>query len=351
MKFEGSAFLWLTLALLPIALPVLVALILRQVLRIQGGLLALLVLCILGLGTAFGIMAFLDSQGAEAKGEVLLKREYLVYHLDGSWNRKMVAEVSYNPSETASPFNKTLDLTPARYDEINQGDFVQVRYPDQPAVFRIVRLEDQQVFSQVWFWLSNEPFLVCFVLGLLGVLAFAFMRGATLPTLFFLSGFVTVGSWWLATAGIPGWSHTTTLFGSLNSANAIIREVHPPYLGSGFQGWLATTLYEAPDLILMDITPIGHSEPILSVDEVDLGSSTLRPGQSVSVEYSAANPRTSLIPDASRNFVWKNGLVNTLLALIALLIIGALSLFIRIRQKQAATVPKPPGRQGNYIPL
>ena len=116
------------------------------------------------------------------------------------------------------------------------------------------------------------------------VLGVRFMTDASLPTLFLLSGVVTVGAWWMANVGIPWWNQAATLFGSLNSIGATVREVHPPYLGSGLQGWLSTSVYRPTDLILLDIVPVGHADPILSVDEVDLGTAGLRPGQGVTAE-------------------------------------------------------------------
>lgn len=329
MNFDGPVLAWLALALVPIVLPILLAVLLRHFLPIQTGCLPLGALCALGLISAFGIVAYLNAGGNVVKGEVLLKREFLVYHVDGSWNRKMVADISYSPSEGAPSTVKTLDLLPTRFDEISQGDFVELRIPAKPGTLRVVRLEDQKTGAQIWYWLTNQPFLFCFVLGLLLVLAVRFTWQTSLPTLFFLSGFVTIGAWWVASVGIPVWDQAGTLFGSLNSVGATVREVHPPYLGTGLQGWISTTLYRPTDLVLLDIIPVGHAEPILSIDEVDLGSVDLRPGQTVSAEYSAANPRISYVPDASRSFVWKNGLLDSILAGLALFGIAKFALVIR----------------------
>ena len=151
----------------------------------------------------------------------------------------------------------------------------------------------------------------------------------SLPRLFFLARFVTVGAWWIANVGVPVWEQSNLLFGSLNSYNALVREIHPPYLGKGMRGWFSTHIFTPTDLIVLNIIPVGQDEPIMTVDQVDLGLLKLRPGQSVSVEYSAANPRVSLVPDASRTYVWKNGLLNTFLALLALFAISRLGFLFR----------------------
>ncbi len=334
MSFDGPVLAWLALALLPIALPILLALLLRRFLPAQTGCLPLAGLAAVGLFSAFGILFYLNSGGTVVKGEVLDKREFLLYHVDGSWNRKMVADISYSATDGAPATVKTLDLLPTRFDEINQGDFVELRIPAKPSTLRVIRLEDQKTGDQIWYWLTNQPFLFCFVLGLLIVLGVRFMSQASLPTLFFLSSFVTIGSWWIAAVGIPVWDQASTLFGSLNSVGATVREVHPPYLGTGLQGWISTTLYRPTDLVLLDIVPVGHASPILSIDEVDLGSVDIRPGQSVTAEYSAANPRVSYVPDASRSFVWKNGLVDSILAGLALFGMAKLALLIRGKTDQ-----------------
>jgi len=341
MNFDGPVFAWLILALLPFALPVLLGFILKQLLHVQAGLLPLIALIIIAVGSAYGLAAYLDAAGKPIKGEVLAKRESLVYHVDGSWNRKMAADVSYRPSDSAQPIVKTLDLLPARFDEINQGDFIDLRYPASPDSFRILRLEDQTTLSQVWYWINNQPFLFFFLLGLLFVLSVWFVFRTSLPTVFFLSAFITIGSWWLAAVGIPLWEQTSTLFGSLNSVNGTVKEVHPPYLGTGIQHWISTTLYWPSDLILLDIIPVGHPQPILSVDQVDLGSSNLRPGQSVTVEYSAANPRLSIVPDASRTYLWKNALLSTTLTLLAMFGVARFAYSTRDKTQQRSDTRPP----------
>lgn len=318
MNFEGPVVAWLILALVPIGLPVALAVLLKAVLKVEVGCLSLVGLLVLGVVLGIGITVYIDSAGNTVKGEVIMKREFLIYHLDGSWNRKTTAEISFRPADGEPNIVKTFELLPARFDDLSQGDFVDLRCPSKRGMLPVYRLEDQHSFRQIWFWLTNEPFLLCFVLGLVGVLVVSMMWNANMPTLFLLSGVVTVGAWWFSNVGLIFWEQSTALFGSTNSINATVREVHPPYLGTGLHGWLSTHLYKASDLILLDIVPAGRSEPTLSIDEVDLGSVSLRDGQALNVDYSTANPRQSMVPDATRSYIWKNGLLNTLLALLAL---------------------------------
>ena len=329
MTFDGPVLAWVFLALLPIVLPVILALIVKLVFH-QTGCLPLVILLALGLLLAFGIAAYLNSGGLTIKGQVMGKQESIVYHLDGSWDRKLVVTVSYNVTPAEPTITKSLYLVASRFDEMHQDDFVLLRVPDKSSMFPIVRLEEQSVLSQVWYWLTDQPFLCCFVLGLSFVLAVWFMLNLNLPTLFFLSTFMTVGAWWMANVGIPVWQESRLLFGSVNSYPlGTVKEIHPPYLGQGAQKWFSLHMFQASDLILVNILPVGDTDPIITVDQVDLGSAKLRPGQTVSVEYSAANPRMALVPDATRNYVWKNGLLDTFFTVMILFGISGLTYFFK----------------------
>lgn len=346
MNFQGPVVPWLMLAIVPFALPVLLGLILSRFLPGRAGCLSLVALIAIGVLSAFGISAYLDSGGETVQGEVLDKRESIVYHLDGSWNRKMVADVRYNFSYTSVPVTVSLNLLPARFDELRQGDFVQLRSDDLPGLQSITRLEDQTTMPQVWYSATDQPFLFCFVLGVLLMLAIRFVLHSGLPMLFFMSGLVTIGSWWISTVVVPLWQQSDTLLGSLNTVNATVREVHPPYLGSGLQGWLSTKLFTPYDLILLDIVPLARSQRILSVDAADVDSVSVKPGQNLNVEYSTANPRSALIPDANRSYLWKNGLLSTLFSLLAMLGVGKLAFLIGEQTQKPAGVSPPPTRSG-----
>ncbi len=80
MTFDGPVFAWVILGLLPIVLPVILALIVKLVFH-QTGCLPLAILLALGLLLAFGIAAYLDSDGLTIKGQVMGKQESIVYHL------------------------------------------------------------------------------------------------------------------------------------------------------------------------------------------------------------------------------------------------------------------------------
>jgi len=339
MTFEGPGLAWFLLALLPVGVPAALVLIVWPFLRLKSGFVPLAILVGVGLLSAFSIGAYLDSTGSTVGGEVLDKREMLVYHLDGTWNRKMLADIRYRSPETELPVTESLNVLPARFDELHQGDFVELRFSDLPGLFRITRLQDQRTLSQFWSWATDQPFLCCFVIGLLLVLAARLIMHSSPPMLFFLSGIATVGAWWISGVAIPLWQQSAIRVASLNTVSANVREIHPPYLGSGLQGWIETKLFTPYDLILLDLVPLGRSQPVLSVDMVDLGTANLRPGQSVNVEYSPGSSRFAIIPDATRSYFWKNGLISTLLASLALSGFGRAAFLAREKR------PTPVGAQ------
>jgi hypothetical protein len=322
MTFESPVLTWLVLVLVPIGLPILLALILTRGFHVKAGCLLLAGVAAVGVLSAYGMTAFIDSAGKTMSGEVLDKRELLVYHLDGSWSRKLLADIRYTSPDTNLPVTESLSILPARFDELHQGDFVALRYANLPNLFRINRLEDQDTLPQFLSWATDQPFLCLFVSGVILILAAKFILNYSLPLLLIMGGVVTVGAWWISGVAIPLWQQSALRMSSLNTVAAIVREIHPPYLGQGLQGWLATEAFTPYDLILLDMIPLGRTQSVLTVDMVDLGTAGVRPGQSVNVEYSPGNPRFAIVPDATRSYVWKNTLLGTFLASLALAAAG-----------------------------
>jgi len=344
MTFESPALTWWVTALLLIGLSVGLMLLLSRLFRIKSGCLPLLVLLAAAVLIVFGLSAFVDSAGKPAVAEVLDKRESLVYHADGSWNRKIVVDVRYSDSDSAQPVTESLTVLPARYDELHQGDFVQLRLANVSGFFRLTRLEDQKTLSQAWSRVWDQPFFFLFAVGLTLVLAARVIRRTGVAMVFFLTAFVTIGAWWLSGIVIPLWQQSDLLMGSLNSVSGTVREIHPPYLGSGLQNSLSNQIFTANDLVLMDMIPLGRSQSILAVDVIDHGSSNVRPGQPLNVEYSASNPRLAIVPDAARSFLWKNSLLGTFFALLALLGVARIAFLISERRQR----PRP-GRSGRRM--
>jgi hypothetical protein len=316
MTFESPVENWLVVGALFVGLPALLALaiVISQLLHVKSGCLAFLLFVGAGLVCVLGVATYLNRGGQFAIGEVLGKSEQLVYHLDGSWNRQLEAQVKYTLPDTTDPITDTLSLLPGRYDEMRQGDFVQLRCSQVPGLFRFTRLEDQNTRDQLWDRAAARPFFFLLGLGLLFVLAARLILRAGFPSLLFLTASVTIGAWWMTGVGIPLWQQIALRTASLNTVTAYVREIHEPYLGSGLRAWFSAKFFAPYDLILLDLIPLGRTEALLSVDVVDRASANVTPASNITVRYLPADPRIALVPDTGHSFLWKNGFLITLLA-------------------------------------
>jgi hypothetical protein len=331
MTFESPVENWVVLAALFAGLTALLglAVIISHILQVRSGCLPFLLFVGVGLLSVFGFATYLNRGGQLVVGEVLSKREQLVYHLDGSWNRQIEARVQYTLPDTTVPITDTLSLEPARFDDMHQGDFVRLRCSEAPGLFRFTRLEDQSTRAQLWAIATARPFFFFLGLGLLLVLAARLISRAKFPLLFFLTAFVTIGAWWTTGVAIPLWQQIALQTTSLNTVTALVREIHRPYLGDDLRAWFSAKLLAPYDLILVDLTPFGRSERIMAIDVVDRASVNVLPGTSITVRYLPADPRIALVPDSGHRFLWKNGAIFTLLALLLLAAAAVVAFLLR----------------------
>jgi hypothetical protein len=226
---------------------------------------------------------------------------------------------------------------PARFDDMHQGDFVQLRCFQVAGLFRFTRLEDQNARAQVWAKAVDRPFFFLLSLGLLAVLGARLVFRAHLPTLFFLTGFVTILAWWMTSVLFPLWQETSLRLASFDTTIANVREVHHPYLGSGLRAWISAKLYAPYDVIVLDMIPLGGSERLMSIDVVDRASVNVRPGNNISVRYSPADPRFAVVPDTGHSFIWKNGFLTTFFALLALAAVGVVTFILNQQLRDLAS--------------
>jgi hypothetical protein len=328
MTFESPLLAWSTLAIAPIAVPVLLAIFLRRFVHIRLGFLVVTGLIAVGVILLFGIAAFFDSRGVVVLAELVSKQELIAYHPDGSWDRKMVATVYFHPADSEQNINVPLTVLPSIFDEIHQGDFVQVRRSNSSDLVHLTRLEDETTMSLVESWLADQPFLIVFAfsMGILGLVQLRWHAAA--PQLFFVTALIIIGAWWVSAVALPLWEQTTRRMGAMNSANATVREIHPPPVGHDARAWISSKLFAPYDLVLLEYFPFGNMTPIMAVDMVDFGSVKLQPGQSVNIDYLPSNARYALIPGGSRGYIWKNAVGGTLLAALALIALSQLVTFL-----------------------
>jgi hypothetical protein len=331
MSFESPILTWLVLAVIFAGLPALLAVAAgaARLFHVKSALLPFLLFVALAFLVVFGISSYLDSAGDNVIAEVLQKEEGVAYHRDGSWRRQMQADVKYRPSDAAPPVTERLSLRQIRFDEMHNGDFVKVRFIDRPGLFRFTRLEDQSTYSQLWALAADQPFFLIVIFGLLIVVAAGLVFRLGVPMLFFLTGLCIIIAWWTSDVGIPLGKQTAIRVASLDTVNANVKEIHQPYLGNGARAWIFDKLFIPYQLILLDMTPLGRSEPLMSIDVVDRGSASVRPGETIAVQYSPGNPRLAMVADAARKHLWRNGMVETVFALAALLAVAGVALLLR----------------------
>jgi hypothetical protein len=338
MSFDSPVLPWLVLAVFLVALPALLGLSvgLFRLLGVWSGCLSFLLFVVLVLLAALSIPTYLSHSGQPARGEVLDKKEQLIYHLDGSWSREITARVKYRLSETGPAVTDTLSLLPTRFDEMRQGDFVDLRCSEVAALFRFTRLEDQSPGVQLWALATDQPFFALLSLGILIVLGSRLILRAVFQMLFFLTGFVTIAAWWISGAVIPLWQEASIRIQSLDTVSANVREIHDPYLGTDLRARVSNRLFAPYELILLDLTPLGGSERLLSIDVVDKNSAGVKPGDTVNVQYPPGDPRVARVRDSSHTHFWKNAAIITILAFLALAFVIGVTMLL---QQQLSVPP------------
>jgi hypothetical protein len=331
MLFESPVLTWLVLAAILIGLPLLLALAFRisRLVPLKSGIVPFAIFICLVLLISFAVSSFLDSAGDQVIGEVLEKNEALIYHLDGSWSREMDILVKYRMLEVAPAVTERLSLPQTRFDEMHNGDFVKLRSTEGPDLFRLTRLEDQHIYPHLWAVLADRPFFLILAFGLLLLIATRLIFPISVPLLFFMAGLCGIGAWWMSDVAFPLLEQIAVRVGSLDTVRANVREIHQPYFGAGRRAWVFNKLYSPYQLILLDLTPLGRAEPLLSIDVVDPGTATVTPGETITVQYSPGNPRLCLVGEATRRYLWRNYMVTTILAVLALLLVIRVAFLLR----------------------
>jgi len=331
MSFESPVLTWLVLAVVFAGVPALLAMAagVARLLHVKSPLMPFLLFVALAFLAIFGISSYFDSAGERVIAEILQKQEVVAYHRDGSWRRQTEAEVKYRPSDAAPPVTEKLSLRQIRFDEMHNGDFVKIRFVDRPGLFSFTRLEDQSTYLQLWALAADQPFFLIVIFGILLVVAAGLLFRLGVSILFFLTGLCLIVAWWTSDVGIPLGEQTAIRVASLNTVNANVKEIHQPYLGNGARAWIFNKLFIPYQLILLDMTPLGRSEPLMSIDVVDRGSASVKPGETIPVQYSPGNPRFALVADATRKHLWRNGVVETVFAFAALLAVIGVALLLR----------------------
>ncbi len=303
-----------------------------------------LLLAVIGcLLSPFLLTAWLrEHRGVEIIGTVTRKQE-TVWHstFENDITRSAIVTVSYFPPGRSWSAYQAVTLPLERYDEINRGDVLRMRYllerdlPDYPPLHSLYRsgflpvasVDGRSVFSlwrdllselpvrlvcgvttlilALWLWyklrIPGAVFAaaICF-LGALGALSFweiphpmAPLKGAV------LAGRATVQNEWTI----------DKVFVSRRSANA----------------W---SLNQPVQYISIEFVPEGRREPVVAADNIDAGSiPNVKVGQLLEIQYEKGNPRNARLVAGTRTF-WKKNLRWLAITAVMWIVLGCLAMLL-----------------------
>ena len=303
-----------------------------------------LLLAVIGcLLSPFLLTAWLrEHHGVDIPGTVTRKQE-TVWHsaFENDITRSAMVTVSYFPPGRSWSANQTVTLPLERYDEINRGDVLRMRFllerdlPDYPLLHSLYRsgflpvasVDGRSVFKiwrdllpelpvrlicgvaalilVLWLWYRLRipggafAIVICF-LGALGAIslseiphAMSPLRGAVLP------GRATVQNEWII----------DKVFVSRKSTSS----------------W---SLDRPVQYVSLEFVPEGRGASVVAADNIDAGSiPNLKTGQSLAIQYERANPRNARLVAGTRTF-WKKNLRGLAIAAVIWVVLGGLAIVL-----------------------
>ena len=309
----------------------------------------LLPLCLLlavvgALLSPFLLTAWLrEHRGVDITGTVTRKQE-TVWHstFENDITRSAMVTVSYFPPGRSWSTSKSVTLPLERYDDINCGDVLRMRYllerdlPDYPLLHALYRsgflpvasVDGRSVF-RIWRDLLPElPVrLLCGVMALILVLWLWYRLripgGVFAITLCFVGALGAI-SFWEIPHPMPA-LHGVVLSGSATVQNEwTIDKVFTSRNSSN--SW---SLNRPVQYVSLAFVPEGRREPVVAADNVDLGSiPNLKVGQSLAVQYERANPRNARLVAGTRTF-WKKNLRGLAITAAVWIVVGGFALALQ----------------------
>jgi hypothetical protein len=203
-------------------------------------------------GALLGGSLYLDSAGVVTPVKVAGKREVIDLRRNGGWSRILSIGVEYQaPGETlTTPL--TLGCDDTTFDSIRIGQSVEARVLDLGQYVRFARLKDRSTFSFIRNLFPPDP----------------------------------RGPWRQGTAVVRQITHITE-YSYRRSGH---RPLRWPY-----------------DIVQLDFTPEGRSEPVIAVDLVESGSAiNLAQGAVMRISWPEDDPRSAKIVGARPAAPWAN---------------------------------------------
>jgi len=294
--------------------------------------------------------AYMEIAGIVVNGRVVEKRE--MFLLPGGDTAKHVFEITYEYRSQDSPYAETVmqRVDSTFYRSLRTGSSVRVRYSPS-RLLRTFRgmgiyLEDASIFSRLHYGPPDQRDIavvadlfvaaifvivayhvrskvmgvigaviagICFPMALIaacGVLLF--------PALFWASrrqpgkgyGWALIITF-VSSVGVASWRVPRSSLlpsDSIANASATVRQVRvvDELWSDTWEDYgrkAGEHVLQPFQMVEVEFTPEGTSEPIHAIDRIDLNSMTqLRDGSSVRIQYSALEPDSVRIVGASRNY-------------------------------------------------
>jgi hypothetical protein len=254
-----------------------------------------------------GASLWLDAHGERATGTVVGKYETIgiEHEPTGGWylRRSLVLKVP----ELTSGFRPSVWVDSAEFEGIQRGDRVTVRYvPCCPIFARLAAHSTREAVWQAAREFGSDRLLDWFAVGAIALVVAARIASplvlatgiawlwAALAFLF-PAGAPRVARGVETTARVTGISLVEDSPRPSGRYTSGMRRSHPERLTMPYQ------------VVQLRYAPVGRSDSVLAVDEVDAGSvPSLEFGAQLRVRYDPQAPREALLVDATRTFRQRN---------------------------------------------
>ncbi len=261
---------------------------------------------------------YIDQRGVIIPGRVAYKREDVVVRYS-KFERSSEVTIEYSKPDGSGVDYQKVQVSPAEYDAKHIGQAVSLHYlrpqdlPDVPLIqslrraqlLPMVRLADHQSFSGLRQLFTGRVSRLTFVVGGVAVVLLLW-RIARIPGFAWACGFcilagITVGTLGEFPQPLPAPTlavrHAIGTVKELDRIDKLFSDTHQ-------RGW---ETFQPVQVLGVQFTPEGRTEPVLAVDLIDEGSVPgLKEHSSVPLDYEASSPRTAYIAGATRNFPRRN---------------------------------------------
>jgi hypothetical protein len=280
-----------------------------------------LVVILIGAGASM----YLDNNGDVVPGTVTAKNEQINTYDTGTYTRVLNVDVEFQPRDDSLRTTVRLGVDGALFDQLHNGETVQVRYINPAGLFLFSRLKQQTTLSLIPWEMLWPIFLIASFILLVYLwfkkprtqqqevieppsepgsepvaprsprrpivfALFVVWLGATLFTIF-RPALIAPSSdtWKTTTARVRNIRRYTEVAESRRTSRTI-------------------PLIQPYDLAQLTFTPQGLSESVIAVDAIDAMTIQPEQGSELTIKYPADNPRAAVVADATHTNYWKNPL-------------------------------------------